>query len=100
MLRRPPRSTRTDTLFPYTTLFRSGEHASVLLPESEKSRVAGLWELVDAGAGFDELLDALIATGLRTLPGFVLVNTAEDPTRIVLRGAARATVTPECGAVV
>src|SRR3546814_5252027 len=29
MIRRPPRSTRTDTLFPYTTLFRSiglGEH--------------------------------------------------------------------------
>src|SRR3546814_9575610 len=25
MLRRPPRSTRTDTLFPYTTLFRSVE---------------------------------------------------------------------------
>src|SRR3546814_10721922 len=24
MLRRPPSSTRTDTLFPYTTLFRSG----------------------------------------------------------------------------
>src|SRR3546814_10241043 len=24
MLRRPPKSTRTDTLFPYTTLFRSG----------------------------------------------------------------------------
>src|SRR3546814_8709548 len=27
MLRRPPRSTRTDTLFPYTTLFRSGRLA-------------------------------------------------------------------------
>src|SRR3546814_464748 len=27
MMRRPPRSTRTDTLFPYTTLFRSDEHA-------------------------------------------------------------------------
>src|SRR3546814_1015659 len=29
MIRRPPRSTRTDTLFPYTTLFRSrcGTHA-------------------------------------------------------------------------
>src|SRR3546814_6019259 len=30
MIRRPPRSTRTDTLFPYTTLFRSwgvGEHS-------------------------------------------------------------------------
>src|SRR3546814_7590025 len=27
MIRRPPRSTRTDTLFPYTTLFRSeGDH--------------------------------------------------------------------------
>src|SRR3546814_13964103 len=25
MIRRPPRSTRTDTLFPYTTLFRSFE---------------------------------------------------------------------------
>src|SRR3546814_522688 len=27
MIRRPPRSTRTDTLFPYTTLFRSSWHA-------------------------------------------------------------------------
>src|SRR3546814_5645992 len=26
MMRRPPRSTRTDTLFPYTTLFRSAVH--------------------------------------------------------------------------
>src|SRR3546814_12007412 len=26
MIRRPPRSTRTDTLFPYTTLFRSAGH--------------------------------------------------------------------------
>src|SRR3546814_10409677 len=26
MIRRPPRSTRTDTLFPYTTLFRSKGH--------------------------------------------------------------------------
>src|SRR3546814_8391647 len=31
MIRRPPRSTRTDTLFPYTTLFRScGHHRSHL----------------------------------------------------------------------
>src|SRR3546814_9415073 len=28
MIRRPPRSTRTDTLFPYTTLFRSGRGCS------------------------------------------------------------------------
>ena len=26
MIRRPPRSTRTDTLFPYTTLFRSYDY--------------------------------------------------------------------------
>src|SRR3546814_1589432 len=30
MIRRPPRSTRTDTLFPYTTLFRSYLPPSVL----------------------------------------------------------------------
>src|SRR3546814_2686766 len=30
MIRRPPRSTRTDTLFPYTTLFRSDQY--VLIP--------------------------------------------------------------------
>src|SRR3546814_4435966 len=28
MIRRPPRSTRTDTLFPYTTLFRSNVHVN------------------------------------------------------------------------
>src|SRR3546814_4348723 len=32
MIRRPPRSTRTDPLFPYTTLFRSlGDHEAVVL---------------------------------------------------------------------
>src|SRR3546814_15488658 len=31
MIRRPPRSTRTDTLFPYTTLFRSGQDLANLL---------------------------------------------------------------------
>src|SRR3546814_3238292 len=32
MIRRPPRSTRTDTLFPYTTLFRSLPRVKKLLP--------------------------------------------------------------------
>src|SRR3546814_3965733 len=32
MIRRPPRSTRTDTLFPYTTLFRSNGLLSLLPP--------------------------------------------------------------------
>src|SRR3546814_12446314 len=31
MIRRPPRSTRTDTLFPYTTLFRS-QHSTQYFP--------------------------------------------------------------------
>src|SRR3546814_2665935 len=35
MIRRPPRSTRTDTLFPYTTLFRS--HAHVVTSTTHKT---------------------------------------------------------------
>src|SRR3546814_11212753 len=39
MIRRPPRSTRTDTLFPYTTLCRSGSvSASSLRPPWPRSR--------------------------------------------------------------
>src|SRR3546814_15210935 len=41
MIRRPPRSTRTDTLFPYTTLFRSD--------------VALLQEIAIAAEGFERL---------------------------------------------
>src|SRR3546814_1020778 len=33
MIRRPPRSTRTDTLFPYTTRFRSSRQVIALLEE-------------------------------------------------------------------
>src|SRR3546814_13918975 len=46
MKRRPPRSTRTDTLFPYTTLFRSGERRSVS------------WDGEDYQARFDRLAAA------------------------------------------
>src|SRR3546814_3782439 len=37
MIRRPPRSTRTDTLFPYTTLFRSTFEALVFSRETAVS---------------------------------------------------------------
>src|SRR3546814_7538475 len=37
MIRRPPRSTRTDTLFPYTTLFRS-HHSVRVLSEGAESQ--------------------------------------------------------------
>ena len=67
-----------------------GEHSLVALPPSEKARVAAIWALVDDGAGFDETLDALISSGLRDLPGFVLVCRDGDETRVVLRGEAHA----------
>src|SRR3546814_10315247 len=37
MIRRPPRSTRTDTLFPYTTLFRSASTRESMLDQSLSS---------------------------------------------------------------
>src|SRR3546814_6608054 len=48
MIRRPPRSTRTDTLFPYTTLFRSrGEwRKAITLGGHEfrkRARLLGMW---------------------------------------------------------
>src|SRR3546814_8351017 len=49
MIRRPPRPTRTDTLFPYTTLFRSGlpgrphrENAGKIVVDFEGERFSGL----------------------------------------------------------
>src|SRR3546814_10707690 len=41
MIRRPPRSTRTDTLFPYPTLFRSCAAAmSYVAPKSTRRRIS------------------------------------------------------------
>src|SRR3546814_5899349 len=37
MLRRPPRSTRTDTLFPYTTLFRSTSTSHHVSPDRQRA---------------------------------------------------------------
>src|SRR3546814_3129795 len=44
MIRRPPRSTRTDTLFPYTTLFRSfqGSEDRVVPPNQAEAMVVAL----------------------------------------------------------
>src|SRR3546814_9714468 len=43
MIRRPPRSTRTDTLLPYTTLFRSADVAVAAL--TEPSHAGQVYEL-------------------------------------------------------
>src|SRR3546814_3846503 len=40
MIRRPPRSTRTDTLFPYTTLFRSETHGLAVAAPGRPAVVA------------------------------------------------------------
>src|SRR3546814_3161821 len=55
MIRRPPRSTRTDTLFPYTTLFRSAEIHVVAIDEDGRRAIA---------AARDDLF------GVGTQPGF------------------------------
>src|SRR3546814_15896759 len=46
MIRRPPRSTRTDTLFPYTTLFRSDTPQILHLVRLQADEAAELLELV------------------------------------------------------
>src|SRR3546814_2527588 len=46
MIRRPPRSTRTDTLFPYTTLFRSEQQG--LIADAPFSRRA-VWQPAPGG---------------------------------------------------
>src|SRR3546814_2739658 len=58
MIRRPPRSTRTDTLFPYTTLFRSGARKLDPGAEVEARRIA-----IVAGRGRARLGNHLIGQG-------------------------------------
>src|SRR3546814_12600084 len=54
MIRRPPRSTRTDTLSPYTTLFRSVVTAKYLSEDPARpgdAAVGAIRDLTGAGAG-------------------------------------------------
>src|SRR3546814_6216228 len=53
MIRRPPRSTRTDTLFPYTTLFRSRALGRRAVPLREIIETACEREEDEAGANDD-----------------------------------------------
>src|SRR3546814_280557 len=47
MNRRPPRSTRTDTLFPYATLFRSGKLSDYATQLREKQKVKRIYGLLE-----------------------------------------------------
>src|SRR3546814_2999208 len=53
MIRRPPRSTRTDTLFPYTTLFRSVGRPHVQPRLAQAAAGAAVRRAGPAGAGED-----------------------------------------------
>src|SRR3546814_14811177 len=88
MIRRPPRSTRTDTLFPYTTLFRSigwrlspAEWAFIVNDTQAK--------IVFAGPGFDDVAGQL-AGKLRNDPK--IVGAAEA--WAMIEGAERAPFEP------
>ena len=74
-----------------------GDHVSVMLPGTERARVAALWELADSGASSDAMLDALLAGGLSQLPSFAFVGSGDDHTRVIVRGAPTATVTTDAG---
>src|SRR3546814_6874744 len=56
MIRRPPRSTRTDTLFPYTTLFRSDGLAVTLGAAGEEAEADPVTERGRVGDRGDEAL--------------------------------------------
>src|SRR3546814_9377304 len=62
MIRLPPRSTRTDTLFPYTTLVRSVQAEAV-------ARV---------GEGLDDALERLVGDLAFAVAGFVEVDGVDD----------------------
>src|SRR3546814_14435729 len=76
MIRRPPRSTRTDTRFPYTTLFRSpgGLAMKKLYPDAKAALDGVLFDgMIVCAGGFglcgvpERLIDAIQASGVKDL---------------------------------
>src|SRR3546814_5295322 len=72
MIRRPPRSTRTHTLFPYTTLFRSDGALMAALRDGRRVDARGL-EIDSAN------VSAAIARGLSVVQGDADVDLAGYP---------------------
>ena len=69
-----------------------GDHVTVLLPGSQRERVAVVWGLTDAGATADAVLDAVLAGGLAALDHVALVAHDDDATRLIVRGAPTASL--------
>src|SRR3546814_20905383 len=71
MMRRPPRSKRTDTLFPYTTLFRSLSEIEKLLQTAGKGRASaprlkdGVVSLVLDVTGLGQVQREVLEAGIR-----------------------------------
>src|SRR3546814_2303606 len=72
MIRRPPRSTRTDTLFPYTTLFRSHftyvEEIDVTELEALRGRLNAQWGMQRGKLTILPLLARAMVLALRDYP--------------------------------
>src|SRR3546814_19742298 len=70
MIPRPPRSTRTDTLFPYTTLFRSGDALVDAVVLADGTRIEA--DIVIAGIGLVPNIEIADAAGLTVANGIVV----------------------------
>src|SRR3546814_7714156 len=79
MIRRPPRSTRTDTLFPYTTLFRSAPvlvlGVAILWRTGKLRMIAGFW-VIAAGVAFLRTVAQDTAAGFDVDAGAILLQVA------------------------
>src|SRR3546814_16183432 len=95
MIRRPPRSTRTDSLFPYTTLFRAlttfSDHPPMLIGQFDD--VLKLWRTSGQAHDFVDIMDAGIACGDRRIASEgarkILSNSDLFQERIVERASDR-----------
>src|SRR3546814_1841927 len=84
MLRRPPRSTRTDTLFPYTTLFRSAVRFG-----ERPATASGAEEVVALVVGHDEGREILHLDPPDRLHTEFLILDHLDPPDVILRQPRR-----------
>src|SRR3546814_2565494 len=73
MIRRPPRSTRTDTLFPYTTLFRS--FLDVVYFTMISVTTTGFGDITPV-SDRSRLIEAVIVTPIRIAVLFIFIGTA------------------------
>src|SRR3546814_15186039 len=100
MIRRPPRSTRTDTLFPYTTLFRSDGLGGIDLGELAGDLVEARVGLADAGtARLDDVVEQGegLVVAVESLAGRALAAVAPGVGE-ARRHAARLPAAPHCRA--